>query len=544
MKHSANMEKNIHQQDHLDLSSRLSGRIFILLVLVGLGVRLINLGKFGYWTDELYHAIAARSLIDFGHPFVPDVGSYTRSLPFTYVVTGFVKILGETEFYGRLPSVLFNILMVMVAYAWTRRNFDKMTALVFSFILLFTPFEIFLARECRMYALFQLLFFLGSLFYLSAFQNSERVPGYDNSHRRVKILNLLYFLAAMILLVFSLKVHTLTVNFAFIALTFSLVEISRSLIVKSPGRASLKMHGSLLFLAMIAAFGLLFLMPGVLKRFMEIAMEIPAWSGGSLEGDSRYYLGYLKKDYLPLLLAYPMGLILLYRKNTSTGSFFAVGFLTLLFLHSLVFARKNPRYIFYIFPFFLFPVSVFYAALINFLKKRFNDHSNNRSRKTKRSVDTAVVGILILSLYPWFFNGFKLPFQTPWEDWKTVLPLTDTVRGSNSVITTRPYPVYYYFGIMPDYVLRGEYAYKGRQTYQYGRHLFSTEFFGDLAILKEILDLGGQTLFITDEWAFKNPAFVTDDVRQFIQTDFQGVQHGGDQRILVYRHAGSQNSIP
>src|SRR5262245_51592786 len=44
----------------------------LLAILAGaIGVRSWRLGTFAFWTDELYHVIAARSLIETGTPFLP-----------------------------------------------------------------------------------------------------------------------------------------------------------------------------------------------------------------------------------------------------------------------------------------------------------------------------------------------------------------------------------------------------------------------------------------------------------------------------------------
>ena len=47
----------------------------------------ILLGAFAFWTDELYHVVAARSLLETGTPYVPGYtgGVYTRALPITWL---------------------------------------------------------------------------------------------------------------------------------------------------------------------------------------------------------------------------------------------------------------------------------------------------------------------------------------------------------------------------------------------------------------------------------------------------------------------------
>ena len=65
--------------------------LFIFIAIAAIVLRLWDLGDYGFWTDELYHAISARSIIENASPAFPGGGEYTRALGFTHVVTIFFK---------------------------------------------------------------------------------------------------------------------------------------------------------------------------------------------------------------------------------------------------------------------------------------------------------------------------------------------------------------------------------------------------------------------------------------------------------------------
>ena len=100
------------------MNSQLKTKILLSIFLIfiigcGLFLRLWDLGKFGFWWDELYHVTAAKSLITEGRPFIPLEGDYTRALPYTRIVAFFFSCFGVNEISARMPSVIFNILLLL-----------------------------------------------------------------------------------------------------------------------------------------------------------------------------------------------------------------------------------------------------------------------------------------------------------------------------------------------------------------------------------------------------------------------------------------------
>ena len=101
-----------------------------VLFLLALAIRFVNLDHTALH-DELYHVLAARSWLDQG-VFAIDGGSYTRGSLFT--------------------------MLVVVVYLWTHWSMGRLTALLASLFLIFSPLEIYLSQYARFYALQGLVF--------------------------------------------------------------------------------------------------------------------------------------------------------------------------------------------------------------------------------------------------------------------------------------------------------------------------------------------------------------------------------------------------
>ena len=150
--------------------------LVLFFVVIGSVIRIQDLGKHGFWTDELLHVIGAKSLLETGSPLVPGKGEYTRAFPITCITALTIKLFGEKEATVRLPFVFFNILLIVIGFFLIHHLFNTNIALIFSFVMAFSPLEMVMSRECRMYSLFQLTYFIGSMIFFLGFE-----PKYINA---------------------------------------------------------------------------------------------------------------------------------------------------------------------------------------------------------------------------------------------------------------------------------------------------------------------------------------------------------------------------
>ena len=124
--------------------------ILILIVLLGLGLRLIQLDFQPLWWDEGYSVwFAAHSLAEMTRLTAADIHP-----PLYYALLhGWTQLLGMQPVSLRLFSVLVSLPAIPLAYALGRDMRDRATGLIAALLVAVNPFAIFYAQEIRMYGL-------------------------------------------------------------------------------------------------------------------------------------------------------------------------------------------------------------------------------------------------------------------------------------------------------------------------------------------------------------------------------------------------------
>jgi len=124
-------------------------------VILGLFGRLHELGGRTLAIDEFYTVKGIEYILDQGAPEFPTGGYYVRGPLYQYIVAGSARLFGESGFAYRLPSALFSLLAIALAYLYARRFVGEAVALALAAALLLSSWHIEFARFIRMYALFQ-----------------------------------------------------------------------------------------------------------------------------------------------------------------------------------------------------------------------------------------------------------------------------------------------------------------------------------------------------------------------------------------------------
>lgn len=120
--------------------------IWIILTL-GLILRLVNLNQ-SLWIDEATQVILARdSLVNIILQRSADVHP-----PLSYLLMHFWIMLGTSEIWLRLLSVIFGILTILIVYKFANNIFNKKIALISSLLLAISPYHIYYSQEVRMYS--------------------------------------------------------------------------------------------------------------------------------------------------------------------------------------------------------------------------------------------------------------------------------------------------------------------------------------------------------------------------------------------------------
>ncbi|MBD2020003.1 glycosyltransferase family 39 protein [Leptolyngbya sp. FACHB-36] len=150
-----------------------------LIILIGLVVRLWSLQGESFWLDEAYSFYQARNpfFLDANNPF--KLTSFTQRLtfirhilsddihpPFYYGQLGLWSLLGLSDWWMRLNSVLWGVLLIPAVY-YLAKKFAPTSAvpLIAASLVAFSPFHVEMSIELRMYGLMAVLA-AASIYYL------------------------------------------------------------------------------------------------------------------------------------------------------------------------------------------------------------------------------------------------------------------------------------------------------------------------------------------------------------------------------------------
>lgn len=460
-------------------SSRMLTRISIAaaifgLSMIGLYIRIANLSYLSFWADEFSHVNAAVNLLNTGQPLLNSGFSYTRALPYTYLVAASFDLLGVNEGAARLPSVIFGVLIIPLAYICGRYFVNRLTGIFCALLIAFTPWAVAWSRECRMYTLFQLLFLALLIVFYAGIEKE------NNRATRTAKISWPMLLLALVLLGACLMVHSLSIMFIPIVLTYCLYVLAEDFIRNRKAarqhddeaqaqHTHLRYYNLIFFCFMIVALFLKFkayfmggliapleqnvellAQPGDLSRFIGIAFR-------------KDYISYLVNNYklLPSLLLLAVGFIALIRSGRK-GIFIIISLMIPLLLHVFILSWESARYVFYLLPIYILIISVGAVTLFrvawNYSVKYFN-----KQELPKVIMRLAVVAIAII------FVVIYVPFReanavhkfkhgpTIVEDHPNYRQAGDFVKSrmkpADVIMSTIPSASGYYIG-RTDYFLR------------------------------------------------------------------------------------------
>ena len=504
--------------------------LIISIISCGLFLRFYNLGKFSYWTDEFHHAIAAKSMISEGKPLVPVQpinGEYKRALLYTQLVKISFQIFGINEFAARLPSLVSNLLFIAIAFFCVRSIFGLPTALIFIFVMLFSPHEIKFARECRMYSIFQLLYFLLSFLFLYGFERSNGGGVVFSTFEKKHELSFIILLTCLPIGLLSLHLHPITYNFGFVILFFSICMVFVSIWLNS--NITLK-YWFVLFAFLIICILVFFIKPEMYRSFWYVTRQIPAWSNST--GKDYFFYRYLLSDQYPFFFfLYGIGAFMIIKDHRAKGLFIVISFVIPLLLHSFFYVRKLDRYIFYVIPFFFIPpafaASILLQPLVPVFKKYFLKN---------RFLNIVFIFCLLFGFnvicYPFLGNSKNLIKSTNFPDYKLLSTEMIEELRNNTLFTTRPFPVYFYINRFPN-VFIGVFNEDGSP---FKKSLGEEEIVYDLETLTDAINKYPKPIyFLFDKWSYNNTAKISKNMKTMIETRAKKVENIVTEKIIIYR---------
>ncbi|MBU0477886.1 glycosyltransferase family 39 protein [bacterium] len=136
-----------------------------LIVLFGCFLRLYKIGSKSLWLDEAYSVyITKLSLFE----MLSQIIKADIHPPFYNLLLHFWVTLGSTEWYVRLLSALFSVIIIWIVYLIGKNLFSAKAGIIASLITSISSYQIYYAQEARLYALITLLCALSLLAFIRA----------------------------------------------------------------------------------------------------------------------------------------------------------------------------------------------------------------------------------------------------------------------------------------------------------------------------------------------------------------------------------------
>ncbi len=146
--------------------------LLLLLILAGAYLRLYQLSAQSYWADEGYTVNAVLSITEHGSTILDSGQNYPCPI-YCYPTAFLVKIFGNNPTSYRLFSVLAGLIFIIVIFFIAKRLFNKKIALLSSFFITFSYWQIAWSRQARWYTLFSLFFCLALYFFYQTLYTSK-----------------------------------------------------------------------------------------------------------------------------------------------------------------------------------------------------------------------------------------------------------------------------------------------------------------------------------------------------------------------------------
>lgn len=157
--------------------------IFIIILIIGLGIRIYQLDKVpvGMHVDEAGMAYDAFSIANYGvdralnnYPIYFENFGDGQSVLYGYMAALLIKIFGYSLFIVRLPALLLSMTAIICSYLIVKRFSTKENALLFMFLIIICPWHIMQSRwglDCNL---------LSSMFIISIYflTKAETYKGY------------------------------------------------------------------------------------------------------------------------------------------------------------------------------------------------------------------------------------------------------------------------------------------------------------------------------------------------------------------------------
>ncbi len=133
--------------------------IFLTAILIFASfIRITSLGTPVFWIDETISTSVAKNILEGGLPKLSSGLDYNGGR-FLHYSMALSMLFSQTEFFARLPSVIFGLLTILLVF-FIGKEYSKTGGIISALFFSVFYLEVFFSRQARFYQLFQLMFFL------------------------------------------------------------------------------------------------------------------------------------------------------------------------------------------------------------------------------------------------------------------------------------------------------------------------------------------------------------------------------------------------
>ncbi len=360
--------------------------LVLLFTIVGFILRIYRLSFLSLWVDEYVYTRILQNVLEGSG----NIGSNKHGLIYMLIALPFVKIWGMSEFWLRLPAVIFGAGCIPLIYLLGKRLFNKTIGLLSAFLGMISLYSIYWSRVVRNYSSFEFFYLLLILAFLYAYEyQSDKKDTFWNKHK----LNKKFLILFPIALGVSILNHQLSVFFLFSLLAYSSIMFVVNFLTKKfpilkNKYSIIAIPGLIFFILLLTPFAL----ENVIRPFFLIILPekavnfiIPNWErilGFIEDPEKRFfvfdvYFNVLTYDFTILHYLGFLGLISAFLFNRKAVAFFFAFFVFPFLLMSFIFREPYlPRYLIYIYPIFIIAIAVgimsIVKGIVHFLPNKNN----------------------------------------------------------------------------------------------------------------------------------------------------------------------------
>jgi uncharacterized membrane protein len=145
--------------------------VMVAIMLLASALRFFQLDAQSMWFDEAARLLIAQTDVA---SIVRETGGDTLP-PLHHLILHFWGLAGDQDFWLRLPSVAFGLLLVAVVFTLGKCLFGTKTGLISALIMAVMPYQVYQSQQANLYSLLVLLSALQILFFWRAMQGGRRL---------------------------------------------------------------------------------------------------------------------------------------------------------------------------------------------------------------------------------------------------------------------------------------------------------------------------------------------------------------------------------